>query len=115
MREELKEFANEMEKLLKKHDDIKGDSWKTCSFRYLQDKLDEEYDEVLRTGKIRLILPAYITFKFTDKEMKVKDSDEIEYLLNRKKKELIDLANICMMMYKRCNMMIEKNNKKEAE
>lgn len=113
MREELKSFANDVEKMLQKHDEKKGDSWKHCNFRYLEEKLDEEYKEYLRTGKVRLMLPAYTTFEFTDEDMKVTDPDELEYLLDKKKKELLDLASICMMLYNRCNMRMEEVSNKE--
>jgi arsenate reductase-like glutaredoxin family protein len=108
MRKELKVFAEDMEEMLKNHDRNKGDSWKTCNIRYLEEKIDEEYDEYIRTGRMKMFLPDSITFKFIDYEKRIKDPDEIIYLLKKKKIELLDLANMCMMMYDRCNMRIEK-------
>jgi hypothetical protein len=107
MREELKIFANDVEETLMKHDEEKGDSWKHCNFRYLEEKLDEEYKEFLRTGKVRMMMPAYTMFEFTDEDLKVTDPDELEHLLDKKKKELLDIAAVCMMLYSRCDMKIE--------
>lgn len=71
MRKEIKEFAEEMERVMKKHDKKKGDSWKEEGIDcddYLWEKLDEEYIEC------------------------VHESADI-------KKELIDLANVSMMLW----------------
>ncbi len=68
---EILEFAKEMEKIMKKHDKKKGDTWKTVSINFLKGKLIEEFDE-------------YIVYENTD--------------------ELVDIANICMMLWHRLKM-----------
>ena len=72
MREEIKEFAEEMERVMKEHDRYKKDSWKTCNLGYLEKKLVEEYKE-WKDGTV--LLPAKV--------------------------EVIDVANICMMLFHR--------------
>lgn len=76
IRKEIMRFAQEMEKIMSKHDKIKSDSWNDCSIRYLFDKLEEEWEE------------ASIAF-----------FNEVDYPKTRK--ELIDLSNICMMLWHR--------------
>jgi len=72
MREDLEEFILEMEKVLAKHDEQKGNSWKTCDIKFLENKLIEEFEEwknqPKRTGK----------------------GDET-----------VDIANVCMMLWHR--------------
>ena len=72
MREEIEEFAEEMEKVMQKHDRYKKDSWKTCKLDYLEKKLVEEYKE----------------WKDGTKGIPAMD-------------ELVDIANVCMMLYHR--------------
>lgn len=72
MREDLEKFALEMEKILLKHDKKKGDSWKTCDIKYLENKLEEEFREWKNTS-----VPL------------------------NKGVEVIDIANICMMLWHR--------------
>lgn len=45
MRPELQEFAEECERVLKKHDAAKDDSWQSCNLLYLYNKLMEEIEE----------------------------------------------------------------------
>jgi predicted house-cleaning noncanonical NTP pyrophosphatase (MazG superfamily) len=45
VREEMKPFIRAMERKMKKNDSEKGDSYKTCSIGYLEDKLLEEVKE----------------------------------------------------------------------
>jgi len=45
MKKEIKEFAEEMERILKKHDFIKGDSWKMMSHKQLQELMLKEVEE----------------------------------------------------------------------
>lgn len=47
MRKEVIEFAEEMERVLQKHDTKKGDSWKALPLYSLQKKLMEEYKEAI--------------------------------------------------------------------
>ena len=72
MREDLEEFVEEMEKVLSKHDKEKGDSWKTCDKEFLENKLKEEFREWKNTA-----VPL------------------------NKGVEVIDIANICMMLWHR--------------
>ena len=72
MREEIKEFAEEMEKVMQKHDRYKKDSWKTCNLEYLEKKLVEEYKE-WKDGNVLCPL----------------------------KNEVVDIANVCMMLFHR--------------
>jgi hypothetical protein len=45
IRPEIMEVAEEAEKMMRKHDGQKGDSWKQCRIGFLRDKLDEEHQE----------------------------------------------------------------------
>jgi len=74
MRKSIKEFAEQMEKVMQMHDRYKKDSWKTCKVEYLEKKLVEEYKE------------------WQDITMGCNAKDEV-----------IDIANICMMLYHRYN------------
>lgn len=72
IRDEIQSFAIEMERVMKTHDAVKGDTWKICPMGFLQGKLHEELSEYAsspcRSGKAE---------------------------------ELIDIANIVMMLYYR--------------
>ena len=68
MRDEIKLFAEEMEKIMKEHDSKKGDSWKTCDIDFLVDKLGTEIKEWIDSAK---------------------------------HEELVDISNICMMLWNR--------------
>jgi len=118
IREELLDFAREQEKKLQKHDREKGESYKykeTTSFRYLEDKIDEEYDEYIRAGRIVICLPTYSKFKFIDEEQKVNDPEQVIWLFKRKQEELVDLANMCMMMHWRLENEIKKIKERQKE
>lgn len=68
MRKEIEEFSLEMERVMQKHDKLKGDSWKELPYRTLRVLLDKEVEE---------------------------------YIASRSKGELVDIANLCMMLYNR--------------
>lgn len=68
-------FALEMERIMAEHDSEKADSWKECDMEYLADKIAEEYKEWENSLDINSF-----------------DSDPAE---------LIDLANMCMMVWNR--------------
>ena len=70
VRKEIVEFTDEMERVMSKHDKKKGDSWKSCDVRHLDNKLCEEFREWDETNKC---------------------SNE----------ELVDIANMCMMLWNR--------------
>jgi len=75
MREEIRIFAEQMEKVISEHDKEKGDSWKTMDINNLMEKLIEEAEEV---------------------------EEEIRWDYSKRlKDELVDLANFCMMVWKR--------------
>ena len=61
-------FAGYMLDVMNKHQQMKGDSWKTCNLGFLEGKLHEEFAEYADSGD---------------------------------KRELVDIANICMMLYHR--------------
>ena len=72
VRQEVLDFAVEMERILRKNDAEKGDSWKTIPLLDLEFKFNEEYEEwVVRYG-----------------------NDE-------KRKEVTDSACVCMMLFHR--------------
>jgi len=74
MRPEIQQFAEEMEKVMAKHDQKKGDTWKEPDERndtFLWGKLKEEYLECVSA-----------------------ENEEGP-------RELVDLANICMMLWTR--------------
>ena len=68
----LSEFVIQMEDTLQKHSGEKGDSWNDCDMQFLIDKLEEEIKEY---------------------------RDETKPLA--KAEELVDVANMCMMLYHR--------------
>jgi len=45
VRKEIMEFAEEIERVMTIHDTKKGDSWKTLSIGFLEEKMEEEWDE----------------------------------------------------------------------
>ena len=77
VRKSVKLFAEQMERVLREHDKKKGrKGWKKCLARYLRDKLDEEVSEY----------KGHLFFPIDDSKSQAKN-------------ELIDIANICMMLY----------------
>ena len=70
MRNEILEFAIKMDNIMNIHENKKGDSWKFCDLKFLEDKLDKEYNE---------------------------------WIESKNENELIDIANICMMLFFRKN------------
>jgi hypothetical protein len=66
----LKEFTEAMKLTLDEHQNKKGDSWNCCDLRFLENKLIEEINEYHEEKK-----PL------------------------AKAEELVDIANICMMLY----------------
>jgi len=76
IRPEILGFAAAMERTMRKHDLKKGDSWTDCDIEFLITKLKEEFGEVITS---------------IDSEQSPKISkDTID--------ELVDLANIAMML-----------------
>ena len=92
VRKEILDFVEEMERVMRKHDPKKGDSWKNCPMSFLFDKLKEEYREIPKINSID-----------ADFGLKIERQDEII-------KEVIDVANICMMIWNR--LRIRKKEEK---
>jgi len=80
IRKEIMEFAKEMERIMQQNDSKKGDSWKHMNIVALEIKLDEEIAEW--------------------KEVRHKLQN-----IDKKMKELIDMANVCMMLWHRLKEM----------
>ena len=70
MRKEIQEFAEMMEKVMSQHDSVKKDSWRTMPLPVLKDLLCAECCEFFQSCGRR-----------------------------EAKDELVDIANICMMIY----------------
>ncbi len=81
IRPEIMFFAKAMEKTMRKHDGLKGDSWRTCDIFYLMEKLIEEKNEVEN---------AFDNLIYHD----FKDGGQF-------RGEIVDLANVCMMLRNR--------------
>jgi len=104
MREELKKFAEKMEKILKEND-YKG-GWKEdnlLSGNFLQQKLMEEVAEYFRSiEKEPGFTPIEVTRDFSDHLIgagnEISDTDGGHGKRHRMK-ELVDIANVCMMLY----------------
>jgi len=76
LRNAVREFAEEMERIMQKHDPVKGDTWKTCPIEFLEEKLEDEFAEYKHGSFVR---------------------DE---------RELIDIANIAMMLWYRKKVLL---------
>lgn len=75
MRNEIKTFAEEMEQVMSENDKRKGDSWKEMNINHLLHLLGREYFELNTAVDLNL--------------------EELEL------KELVDIANFCMMIWNR--------------
>jgi len=86
-RPELLSFANMMEDILIENDDEKGTSWKDLELAILLQKLKDEFKELM------------------NKKNLIHNMDEFPYLevhdQEAIKKECLDLANLCMMVWNR--------------
>jgi len=80
MRKEIKEFAEVMEKEMQRHDPKKGDSWKSMPIEGLKDILEGAIEDYRYAGDYW---------------------EEME--------ELIDIANLAMMLWHRCKEEVDKN------
>ena len=87
VREDLYDFMSAMERVLKEND-FKGD-WKDETFEYLYEKFKEEVAEVNHVAGLT-------AFDMCKKGFSETTSLEIKQQLE---KELIDVANICMMIW----------------
>lgn len=74
LRSELREFADEMERELRRHDSRKGDSWKTMNEVVLSEMIADVWD-------------------------KLEDLDHENR--EQERSELVDLSNLSMMLWHR--------------
>ena len=81
----LKTFSEAMHDVLQKHFEVKGSSWVSCPPQVLRDKLQEEINEY----------KEHVVMNFSAQS------------------ELIDIANVCAMIYFR--YVIEYGEKKATE
>jgi len=79
MRPEIEQFAEEMEKVMLRHDAEKGDSWKELPIEHLEAGLNNEVDELNLSS---------------------------DYW--GEMQECIDIANYAMMLFHRCRREVEK-------
>ena len=91
MRKEIKEFAEEMEIVMQKHDARKGDSWKRMDLCYLNKLFQEEIVEYQKAERADV-----------------------------SRDELIDIANIAMMIWANLSVIIgdkqlSRRREKEAK
>ena len=82
IRNPIMNFALDMERIMSENDATKGNSWKDCDIEYLVDKLGEKYKE----WENSLDLNSF-------------ESDP---------EELVDLANLCMMLWNRNKLGVDK-------
>lgn len=82
IRPEIMEFAEALEFTMRKHDAMKVNSWKTCDIYFLMEKLKEEFDEA-------------------DCAFDNLVHHDFNYGKERLSSELIDLSNVCMMIWNR--------------
>ena len=80
MDENIETFAREMDKVYSLHKPKKGDSWKDCDIKYLQDKLIAEHREWIAA--------------VSSEHIGTGDTEQTA-------RELVDIANMCMMLFHR--------------
>lgn len=93
MRQEIEVFARAMEEIMLINDIEKGDSWEDCDYDFLLKKLIEEFVEVMRADG-----------RYSDMAIMRLVSDGLMYhktKSDKKEKELVDLANVSMMLWHR--------------
>jgi len=95
MREEGREFVEEMESVLKEND-YKG-GWKNSNDSFLEKKLIEEFAEYFLSLNHPAWTPLNVIREFINQvNYAIGHVDKTE---NGTKKELVDIANICMMLH----------------
>lgn len=104
IKETLEEFTNEMERILKKHN--YKSSWDGCDLNYLQDKLVEEIIEYFMADSFsknesKSVLDLIHRIMVGKEQIKVQRQKE-------PKLELIDIANVCMMIWDQLTKQDEK-------
>lgn len=97
VREVLKEFVGEMELVLKENDYKGIDGWKTTSRYLMNKKLIEEFVEYFiienhpKYDILSVIREIINQYHYA--------SGHLKNTNDAKKKELVDMANICMMLH----------------
>lgn len=87
LRSSVRDFANEMERTLRLHDDRGG--WGDCSIQYLKHRFNQEIDEVNQFLDTVIQLQS---IKWNDGELNL-------YLDSKIRDEIIDVANFIMMIW----------------
>ncbi len=85
MRSSIEIFAGAMEEVLKKND-FKG-GWKDCSIEYLFNGIKRNVSNLKYTFEISTL-------------KRIDDCENIKILIKDIQKEIIDIANYCMMIHK---------------
>jgi hypothetical protein len=93
LRQTLVDFANEMERILQKHD--YKSSWDACDLDYLQDKLIEEIMEYFVADCLSKNNDEAV-LRLIDRI--IVQRNQIQRV-GEPKLELIDIANVCMMLW----------------
>jgi len=81
MRKEIEEFGQAMDDEMATHDDERGDEWRELTVNFLIQRLANEYHEFLSA-------------------LAAQDANR-NYDKNKARKELVDTANFCMMLWHR--------------
>jgi len=91
LRPELAEYAQAIERTLRRHDKEKGDSWKECSHQWLNGKLVEEVVEYLRAEGL------------SDAEIVEKVVEHLIQSVRHKSSssEAVDVGAVGMMLFQR--------------
>ncbi len=95
MRREVKKFAEEMESVLKEND--YKDGWKNCDDRFLEKKLIEEFTEYFLALNHPAWNPLNVIREFVN-QVNIAIG-HVDTTKEGTKKELVDIANICMMLH----------------
>lgn len=96
MRKEVANFAEEMESILKEND-FKG-GWKRNSGDwFLEKKLIEEFAEYFLSLNHPAWTPLNVIREFVNQHNYA--SGHVDKTKKNQKKELVDIANICMMLH----------------
>ena len=104
LRPEVLRFARAMEEVLRKHDGKKW-HWTDVSFEFLQNKLTEEFVEV--QTELKPLIEYVLKHKLNNFKSRS--------CFHRNKEELLDLANICMMLFDKISEVERINEEKRQE
>jgi len=98
MREEVKKFAEEMEKVLHENDYKGGWSECECAISYLHCLLNEKIEKFKSLMEAKLV-------------NQIDSHPCIQNYIEDIQKQIIDIANYCMMIHERLNNKIYYKNK----